>query len=85
MLNNSSLAHAITRENAAQLFKKLCKEYDGVLDLRDVEVMDSTGAMMLARLERRLERKGQTLRLAHADCAVGNVLRNAGLEHLLNS
>lgn len=83
--NSVNSCRKISRDNAGQLFKKLCKECDEVLNLHDVEFMDSTGATMLARLQKRIERKGRTLRLAHADCAVRNVLHHAGLEQLLKS
>ncbi len=54
-----------------------------VIDLAELSFVDSTGIRALLRARRRASESGATLEVANANAAVGRVLTDAGLEHVL--
>ena len=70
----------------AELIDRLLEEYlprDCVLDLGELQFMDSSGIALLLRLYRRMERAGGRVWVEHAAAQPLRVLDASGIERLL--
>ncbi len=58
---------------------------DIVLDIKDVEYIDSTGISVLITLNRQQKKKGKSLKIMNASQRVANLLELSSLSDLLQS